>query len=245
MSTAARVGRRCATHSARCTRPSDSREIRCSWLKPGSRWPRTTHDVVAVRDVAQRARRRRVADQREARMGAQQRRGEALPGAPSEHRAQRLGLAGAGDEHQQLAGGEQRAQADRERVGRDVVEAAELLGRVGARPRVQRDDARALLEARSGLVERDVPVVAEAEHGEVDRAPRRGAAGGASHSAAGSARRAVEPVERAERRCRAARARGRRRSCARQPGPRPRYSSSWNTVRFAARAAPACARSAA
>ena len=112
-------------------------------------------------------------------MRAQQRRGEVAARWVQQHRAQRLRLAGAGDEHEQLAGGEQRAQADRERVGRDVLEAAELLGSVGPRLRVQRDDARALVKPRARLVEGDVPVVAEAENGEVDPAPRRVVAGGA------------------------------------------------------------------
>ena len=153
--------------------------------------------VVAVGDIAQRARRRRVADQRQPRVGAEQRRGEVAARRRQEHRSQRLCLAFAGDEDEQLAGGEQRTKPDGQRVGGDVLEAAELRGCVGARPRMQRDDARALLQARSWLVERDVPVVAESEHREVDlRLVETSlvalALGG------GIGRRAVESVERAE-----------------------------------------------
>ena len=168
VSTTARVRRRWATHSARWTRPSDSREMRCSWLKAGIAVAEHHEDVIPAGGATQHLGRGCVADQGETRMRAQQRGREAGAGRREEHRPQRLGLARTRDEHQQFAGGQQRAQADRERVGGDVLDAAELLGRIRARLRMEGDDACAALQAGARLVEGDVSVVPEPQDGEVD-----------------------------------------------------------------------------
>jgi hypothetical protein len=91
--------------------------MRCSWLKPGVAVAEDDADVVAVGDVAQRLRGGRVADHREPGMGAQERGREAAARGRQQHRPQRLGLAGARHEHEQLTRSEQRAQADGERLG--------------------------------------------------------------------------------------------------------------------------------
>jgi hypothetical protein len=129
--------------------------------------------------------------------GSSQISGEVAARRRDQHRAERLRLAGAGDEDEQLARGQQRAESHGQRVGRDVLEPAELRCRVCSRLRVQGDEARAVLQARARLVERDVAVVAEAEHREIDRRlVEEALVARALRLRIG--RRAVEAVERAE-----------------------------------------------
>ena len=80
------------------------------------------------------------------------------------------GLVLAGREDEDLAGLEDRGDAHRERLARDVLLAEEIGRRVLPGHQVERDEAGAALGARAGLVEADVPRPPDAEELEVDAA---------------------------------------------------------------------------
>ena len=83
-----------------------------------------------------------------------------------------LGLVLAGGEDEDLAGLEDRGDAHRDRLARDVLLAEEVGGGVLPGHQVERDKPGAALGARAGLVEADVPGAADAEELEVDPAGR-------------------------------------------------------------------------
>ena len=76
----------------------------------------------------------------------------------------------AGRQEGDLPGVENRGDAHRDRLARDVLDAEEIGRGVPARQRVERDDARPRRRIRPGLVEADMPRLADAEQLEIDAA---------------------------------------------------------------------------
>jgi hypothetical protein len=152
-------------------RARECAEIAVLGADPGLAVAQDDGDVcaVAAHGRAQAAGGRPVAQDGQARMAAQQRGGRGGPDRPLQGRLERLGLLGPGHDEQQLARGQQRAQPDRQRLARHVLGSAEVgRGRLDGR-RVQCHTAHVVAGPRAGLVEGDVRIAPQPQHGEVDR----------------------------------------------------------------------------
>ena len=189
MSSTARTATLARGARARCRRSSDSEEMRCSLAE-------------ARLAVAEHDQRHGLSPSGRRAGGARRPHGRTAPSGGGGCAAARRGRPGsegrgawragpapslAGDQHEQLACAQQRAQADGQGPPRHAVQPAEVPRRVGPRRFVQRDVAHVGGGRRARLVERHVAVPAQPQHGERRWAPRRAATGSARIRRAASA----------------------------------------------------------